>query len=75
MAAQEESLLQASDTFHFVGPDGIPVVVNKGDIVRIGHPMLSGRESLFAPLVVDFEHDAPTRVGRHAPRTRTEPAE
>lgn len=71
MAAQEESLLQCADAFHFVGEDGTPVLVSKGQIVRVGHPMLEGREHLFAPLTVDFEHEVNSagRRGKHAPVT------
>lgn len=68
MAAQEESLLQATETFHFVRADGVPIVVNRGAIVRIGHPLINGREALFAPLTVDFEHGEPAKPGRHAPQ-------
>lgn len=66
MAAQEESLLQATDSFHFVSDDGVPTTVNKGAVVRVGHPVTNGREAYFAPLVVDYDLDEPKPVGRHA---------
>jgi hypothetical protein len=36
--------------------DGESVHVPRGATVRDGHPLLEGREDLFGPLTVDFEH-------------------
>lgn len=58
MATSEETLVQAKNAFHCV-IDGLPVVVRKGDLVRIGHAVLEGRDHLFSSLVVNFEHHAP----------------
>lgn len=36
--------------------DGVPVVVQKGDLVRAGHPVMKGNEEKFDPLRVRFDH-------------------
>lgn len=55
-------------TFHYDDENGQPRTVAKGALVREGHPMLDGREELFEPLTVDYEHE---RVAPKAPRTPT----
>lgn len=41
-------LFQAKSEFA-VSLNGVPIVVHKGELVRSGHPLLKGRESLFEP--------------------------
>lgn len=48
--SKKPDLYQAKDTFSVVQEDGIPVVVDRGDLVRAGHPLLKGREHLFEPV-------------------------
>lgn len=33
------------------------IVLQEGQTVRAGHPLMRGREHLFAPFTVDFEYD------------------
>lgn len=54
-------------TFDF---DGSPVFIGPGTVVRAGHPILKGRESLFRPLVVHFDVAQPDPAEKRAPRTR-----
>jgi hypothetical protein len=35
--------------------EGQPFMLEPGTIARAGHPIMKGREGLFAPLTVDFE--------------------
>lgn len=39
--------------------DGQERVIKPGDTVRVGHPILDGREDLFVPLRPTFELEAP----------------
>lgn len=55
MANTQESILTAKHSFIFE-EDGRTMTVVKGATVRVGHPLLRGREDMFTPLVVDFEH-------------------
>ncbi len=43
-------------TFDF---GGTPVFLRRGDVVRAGHPIMTGREQLFEPLVIKYEWDPP----------------
>lgn len=64
MAARtEDTILVVRESFVYAGGR-----VNKGQLVRVGHPLITGRESLFVPLVVDYDLDEPVAkpVGRHA---------
>lgn len=56
MANTQESILAAKQSFVFVDEDGKEGSVRKGATVRVGHPLLRGREDMFEPLVVNFEH-------------------
>lgn len=42
-------------TFEF---EGAPVFIGPAIVVRAGHPIMQGREGLFAPLVVHYDVDA-----------------
>lgn len=67
MARTDETILVALTTFAM--NDG--TVVHRGQTVRVGHPLLKGCESLFMPIVVDFEVDEqPSNSGRHAAGAR-----
>lgn len=44
-------------TFDF---EGTPVFVGPTIVVRAGHPIMNGREHLFAPLVVHFDVEPKT---------------
>lgn len=35
--------------------DGTPVFISPAIVVRAGHPIMAGREQLFAPLVVHYD--------------------
>lgn len=39
--------------------DGQPIFVGPNTVVRKGHPVMQGREHMFAPLAVHFEVDPP----------------
>ncbi len=55
-------------TFDF---DGSPVFIGPATVVRAGHPIMAGRESLFRPLVVHFDVAQPEPPAeKRAPRTR-----
>jgi hypothetical protein len=55
----------AKDTFFYDGG-----MVSKGATVRAGHPLLEAHGDMFAPLRVDYEHEAPRAVKRaHPPRS------
>jgi hypothetical protein len=67
MARTDDTILVAHTAFAM--SDGR--VVHRGQTVRVGHPILKGRESMFSPLVVDFEVDDQTsNAGRHAAGAR-----
>lgn len=55
MAAQ---IMVATSTFLFEH-NGVLKHVPQGTTVRVGHPILKGREDLFHPLVVDYEIEQP----------------
>lgn len=62
----EDTILVAKDSFWHSGG-----IVHAGTTVRVGHPLLEGRENLFSPLVVEYDVDeesAEKPVGRHAPK-------
>jgi hypothetical protein len=52
--SNEDTILVATQAIH-TGTR----IVHRGETFRVGHPFLEGRESLFAPLVVDNEFEAP----------------
>lgn len=68
MARTDDTILVAQTSFAL--NDG--KVVHRGQTVRMGHPLLKGREDLFVPLEVDFEVDEQTTAaaGRHAAGAR-----
>ena len=39
--------------------DGKPIFIGPNTVVRAGHPMMEGRENMFAPLAVHYEYDPP----------------
>lgn len=39
--------------------DGVPTFVQRGDLVRVGHPVMKGHEDKFEPLRVKFDHVEP----------------
>ena len=47
------------------------IVLQEGQTVRAGHPLMEGREHLFEPFTVDFEYDGTTQA---APADTPEPA-
>lgn len=49
-------LFQAKSEFA-VEIDGVPTVVHRGELVREGHPLLKGRESLFEPYEAKVRFD------------------
>jgi len=52
--------------------DGQPVFIGPATVVRAGHPILAGRESLFRPLIVHFEVAEPLQAAKPAEkRTHT----
>lgn len=67
MARTDDTILVAKHSFAMANG----LIVHQGMTVRVGHPILKGRESAFEPLVVDFEVDeqAPN-AGRHAAGAR-----
>jgi hypothetical protein len=67
MARTDDTILVAHSSFAMANG----VVVHKGTTVRVGHPMLKGREELFSPLVVDYEVEEQPAPGRHAARATT----
>lgn len=40
--------------------EGVPVFIGPSIVVRAGHPIMKGRESLFEPLTVHFDYEPPT---------------
>lgn len=62
----EDGILVSKTTFWLRGR-----VYPKGTTVRVGHPILKGLETLFEPLVVDFEH-VPPPSNRHSARKSEE---
>lgn len=45
--------------------DGQPVFIGPNVVVRAGHPIMNGRESLFVPLTVHFDvTDPPAQAAR-----------
>lgn len=60
-----DDVVVAKATF-FYEQDGISELVPKGATVRLGHPMLDGREEKFGPVIVDFDFDLDDEpAGRH----------
>lgn len=55
--ARDESILVAREAFFYEGGH-----VPKGTTARTGHPIIKGRESLFSPIEVDYEIEAPANV-------------
>jgi len=53
--------------------NGYVLSVHKGDTVREGHPLLEGREKMFAPLKVKYEHKAPSPAPAKKPAPRRKP--
>lgn len=64
MTRTDDTILVAHTAFAM--NDG--TVIHEGTTVRLGHPMLDGKEALFSPLVVDYEVDEQTTAaaGRRA---------
>ena len=54
------SVMVVKQSFVYV-EEGIEHFVPKGATVRVGHPLLTGREEYFKPLKVDFEYESPGR--------------
>ncbi len=55
-------------TFEF---EGSPVFIGPGIVVRAGHPIMKGREDMFAPLVVHYDvapEPEPEKRGPGRPR-------
>ena len=48
-------------------------VIRRGTTVRVGHPLLKGREMLFRPFKVDYEFEPP-RSSRHSRPEEPKPA-
>lgn len=60
-----DDVVVAKATF-FYEQDGVSELVPRGATVRVGHPMLDGRENMFGPVTVDFDLDLDDEpVGRH----------
>lgn len=51
--------------------DGSPVFIGPNTVVRAGHPIMKGRESLFEPLTVhyDVEQVEPAKTERRSSRS------
>ena len=56
-------------TFDFRGS---PVFIGPGTVVRAGHPLMKGREGLFEPLTVHFDHRAPAEDPNELEQLRTQ---
>lgn len=54
MASSPSTIYVCKSTFTFE-EDGVPHVVRGGQTVRAGHPIMKGREDMFARLTVDYE--------------------
>lgn len=52
MSAQDVLVAKAS---FFYEHDGVAVMVPRGAVVRVGHPVLDGRGDMFGPVHVDFD--------------------
>lgn len=62
MAKSQGQIFVARETF-MTEVDGAPVAVHANVTrVREGHPLLSGREHMFAPLEVHFEVEQATKA-------------
>lgn len=58
MASTPDKLFVCKNTFVFE-VDGVLEAVRQGAVVRAGHPIMDGREDMFAPIHVDYEVEAP----------------
>ena len=74
--------MSESDLFVGIEPalldfEGAPTVIGPATVVRAGHPIMKGRESLFRPLVVTFEVEkaAPKAETKAAPKAEEKPVE
>ena len=71
--------MSESDLFVGIEPalldfEGAPTVIGPATVVRRGHPILKGRESLFRPLTVTFEVEKPEAKAASKPEPkRAEP--
>lgn len=54
MALSPRRLYVCKSTFVFE-EDGLTKSVQRGAIVRAGHPIMDGHEDMFSPLVIDYE--------------------
>ena len=44
--------------------EGSPVFIGPNVVVRAGHPIMKGRESLFEPLIVHYDVEPPKETKR-----------
>lgn len=54
MALSPRRLYVCRNTFVFE-VDGVQKAVQRGAVVRAGHPIMDGHEDMFTPLVIDYE--------------------
>ena len=81
MAKRRAEIFRAKSGFSYDDENGSPVTVNRGDLVRRGHPVLKGRDELFEPVdnKVRFDVEEATaepgaKRGPQGSTTRTEHA-
>ena len=72
--------MSESDLFVGIEPalldfEGAPTVIGPATVVRAGHPILKGRESLFRPLTVTFEVEKPEPKAKAAEKAEPKRAE
>jgi hypothetical protein len=53
--------------------DGSPVFIGPTVVVRAGHPIMKGRESLFEPLVVHYDVEQAATSEESEEKTRSNP--
>lgn len=56
-----DGILVALDAFTCT-VDGVLYNVSKGNTVRQGHPLVTGREILFGDYAIDYDYDEPKAV-------------
>lgn len=65
----DPSIVRAKRTFAYTDEHGTHMI-RKGQTVRVGHPVLKGRDRLFEPATVDHEHKPKPSAATHKSTTR-----
>lgn len=67
------AIFVANQPFTFDGPDGVPRMFTKGDLIDDTDPGYRGREALFEPVEVAAQRPAKQAAGEGAPDVSVQP--